>query len=389
MHDAKIPSRQSASGWALGPPEIFPIYEAATHSSEVDTIVMDGAQPQDNPLPPPNTRPTLNWIQRAVLWALRIRLPQEPRPTGIDAAKVQWFMLALGVGRNNDDAVAVSVLALALTVFCFLVVSFTFGWQFVRLIFVSLSLAGVAYTYLVCAPKHRVSLLTTLSTLATSLSILRVIICGASFTVCYQKIIPVNAPYTPTLGKVLFDPHFDVFYMSLFQQIGANPTMNTTETISIQTVNQSHCVAFSITAWGSDNGFGFDVKESVSQVNASAVLAARKQILGGVVEGLWELSGIEHNQSDVAKALKFFEQILLPAHLYQFDIMDTAAFLSNKTGDVTQGAKVNHVESSETAESKGDHHGEGGVETVDRMRDGKPNKARANTRSPSTSRKSG
>jgi hypothetical protein len=331
---------------------------------------MEGGPSQETPQPqtPPNTAHSFNWVQRAFLWLLRI--PLEPEESGAKrkvAAILQWFLLALGVGRDNDAAVAACRMGVSCIVICCFFVCFNGLWSFVRLIFVTLALGGAAYSYLACPSSHRLSLLAALHTLVACLSIIRVIIYGASFTICYNSCIPVNAPYTPTLGTVLFDRNkFDVFNSSLLEKTPTNASINTTETVSLETVNQTHCLKISITPWGHEEGFRFDISETVSQVNISAVLAARRQMLGGMIEGMWDLLGIPHDQTDVVKALNLFEQVLLPAHLFQIEKMAAAASQSNNApakgkAEITPGPMTK----GQTGESKGE---DGGVGAVDEKR---------------------
>ena len=95
------------------------------------------------------------------------------------------------------------------------------------------------------------------------------------------------------------------------------------------------------------------------------VLVARREMMAGVIEEMWKLLGIDHNKSDIYKAARFYEQVLLPAHLYQIDMMQQAVRAGrrenqNGTGEdkVATGKTRGFPKRGSLAEDEGGTEGE-------------------------------
>ena len=307
-----------------------------------------------------------NWPQRFVLWLLRIPIPNKHRSQSPNV--FQWVLLTLGINGETQQALGVYVLALITTTVCYLAFSCAGVWMFIRLSIPSICMTVIAFCYIAAPSGHRVELFTVVSTLSTSLALMHVAIYGMSVSFCHNHIVPVNVPYAKAVEQLFFDPSYDIFNVSFMQYVGANTTINITDTISLAALNQTYCFICSISPFG--KGIKIDMSEATSEEDMFQVLVARREMMAGVIEEMWKLLGIDHNKSDTYKAVRFYEQLLLPAHLYHIEMMQQAIRAVGRENQTGMGEdKVAAGKTRGSPKEGSSAEDEGGMEGEDKLGD--------------------
>jgi len=295
-------------------------------------------------------------------------------PTPIDSPSI-WLRVHQALIPKKDPHVDINVpteyasgvglRALSATTICY----FLLRWAQLSGFLGLLAFVGVTflafYYYITPHPKQLFAMLFALS---SWIALTHVVIYGMSFSFCYNTIVPVNVPYTRAVGQLLFDPSFDILKVSLMEHIGANTTINITDSISLSALNQTYCFRCSISPFG--KGIEIDIKEATSEEDMFQVLVARRAMFAEVVEEFWKVLGIDHNKSDTYKAARFYEQILLPAHLYHIDMMQQAiraAGRENQKGMGEDKVAAGKTRGSPKEEGSAEDEGEmeGGVKLGD------------------------
>jgi len=298
-------------------------------------------------------------------------------PTPIDSHFIWFWVRAMLIPKKDsvldinvptEYAVCVCFRALGATTICYLLLIWGQIWGFLRpLAFVGVTFVAFYY-YIAPHPKHRVSLFTVLFALSSWIALMHVVVYGMSFSFCYNTIVPVNVPYTKAAGQLLFDPSYDIFNVSLMQHIGTNTTINVTDTISLSALNQTYCFRCSISPFG--KGIEIDIKEATSEEDMFQVLVARRAMFAEVVEEMWKLLGIDHNKSDTYKAVRFYEQLLLPAHLYHIEMMQQAIRAVGRENQTGMGEdKVAAGKTRGSPKEGSSAEDEGGMEGEDKLGD--------------------